>query len=127
MSWMGFDPPAIVQGVPPEVAACRKVQHKVKPMRFRGGHNIRLQGRPDGAVKVLPEPKVLYLPLQSKRFLFNELRVVDGQHVDAGDVLARDLVYLSSGHRTTVQRENSATTRPETDGMWDQRGSVPVL
>ena len=59
-------------------------------MRFRGGYNISLQGRPDGAIKVMPEPDVLYLPLCSRRFAFNELNVKDGQNVNSGDVLAKD-------------------------------------
>ena len=60
-------------------------------MRFRGGYNVLLQGRPEGIVKVMPEPEVLYLPLRSKRFLFRDLCVEEGQKVDAGAVLARDL------------------------------------
>ncbi len=60
-------------------------------MKFRGGYNISLQGRPDGAIKVLPEPDVLYLPLRSQRFVFSELCVEDGQRVNDGDVLAKDL------------------------------------
>jgi Na(+)-translocating NADH:ubiquinone oxidoreductase A subunit len=60
-------------------------------MRFRGGYNISLQGRPDGAIKTMPEPEVLYLPLCSRRFAFNELNVKDGQSVNDGDVLAKDM------------------------------------
>ncbi len=60
-------------------------------MRFRGGYNISLQGRPDGAIKVMPKPDVLYLPLCSQRFAFNELNVKDGQKVNDGDVLAKDM------------------------------------
>jgi len=59
-------------------------------VRFRGGHNILLKGRPDGAIKVMPEPKILYLPLRSGRFVFSEIRVEDGQSVSGGDVLAKD-------------------------------------
>ncbi len=59
-------------------------------MRFIGGYNISLQGRPDGTIKVMPEPDVLYLPLCSQRFAFNELNVKDGQNVNSGDVLAKD-------------------------------------
>jgi Na(+)-translocating NADH:ubiquinone oxidoreductase A subunit len=59
-------------------------------MRFRGGYNISLQGRPDGAIKAMPEPDVLYLPLSSQRFKFNELCVKDCQNVKSGDVLAKD-------------------------------------
>lgn len=49
------------------------------------------QGIPDGVIKPMPEPSVLYLPLRSRRFLFGELHVKDGQHVQGGDVLARDV------------------------------------
>ncbi|MHC4463992.1 MAG: 4Fe-4S dicluster domain-containing protein [Planctomycetota bacterium] len=59
-------------------------------MRFRGGHNILLQGRPEGTIKVMPEPKILYLPLRSERFSFSEICVEDGQSVSGGDVLTKD-------------------------------------
>lgn len=59
-------------------------------MKFRGGYNILLAGRPGWEVKVLPEPGVLYLPLRSQRFAFSELCVEDGQRVNGGDVLAKD-------------------------------------
>jgi Na(+)-translocating NADH:ubiquinone oxidoreductase A subunit len=59
-------------------------------MKLRGGYNILLAGRPDSAVKRLPEPKELYLPLQSRRFLFSDICVEDGQTVSDGDVLAKD-------------------------------------
>jgi Na(+)-translocating NADH:ubiquinone oxidoreductase A subunit len=59
-------------------------------MRFRGGYNISLQGRPDNTIKVLPEPNVLYLPLRSQRFVFSELCCEDGQSVNEGETLAKD-------------------------------------
>jgi Na+-transporting NADH:ubiquinone oxidoreductase subunit A len=59
-------------------------------MKFRGGHNIYLQGRPDVTIKLLPEPEVLYLPLRSRRFSFGEVCVEESQQVNGGDVLARD-------------------------------------
>jgi Na+-transporting NADH:ubiquinone oxidoreductase subunit A len=59
-------------------------------MRFKGGYNILLSGRPAGAVTVMPEPDVLYLPLRSRRFIFSELCVQDGQRVNSGDILAKD-------------------------------------
>jgi len=49
-----------------------------------------LRGRPESTVKVMPEPKVLYLPLRSERFRFSETVVREGQQVSGGDVLARD-------------------------------------
>ena len=48
------------------------------------------QGRPASAVNRVPEPKQLYLPLHSRRFLFSDICVEDGQTVSDGDVLARD-------------------------------------
>lgn len=60
-------------------------------MRFKGGYNVLLHGRPDPTVKVMPEQKMLYLPLRNRRFRFSDLRVEEGQHVGAGDALARDL------------------------------------
>ena len=59
-------------------------------MRFRGGHNVLLKGRPDSAIKVMPEPKVLYLPLRSERFTFSDIQVKEGEKVKGGDVLAKD-------------------------------------
>ena len=59
-------------------------------MRFRGGFNILLKGKPDSSIKVLPEPKTLYLPINSRRFTFDDIRVKDGQKVNIGDVLAVD-------------------------------------
>ena len=59
-------------------------------MKFRGGYNIYLKGKPDGSVKVMPEPTVLYLPLRSQRFTFSEIHVKEGQKVHAGDALAKD-------------------------------------
>lgn len=60
-------------------------------VRFRGGYNILFKGRPECAVKVMPEPKTLYLPLRSSRFSFSEICVKEGQRVNGGDVLAKDL------------------------------------
>lgn len=59
-------------------------------MKFKGGYNVLLKGRPDKTVKLLPDPDELCLPLKSKRFLFKELRVKEGQKVNPGDLLAED-------------------------------------
>jgi Na+-transporting NADH:ubiquinone oxidoreductase subunit NqrA len=59
-------------------------------MKFRGGYNILLKGKPAGIIKEMPEPKVLYLPLSSERFTYNDVRVKEGQTVGGGDILARD-------------------------------------
>lgn len=49
-----------------------------------------LQGRPEGTIKLMPEPDVLYIPLCSRRFSFSEICVEEGQQVNGGDVLAHD-------------------------------------
>ena len=49
-----------------------------------------LQGRPARAVKVMPEPEALFLPLRSRNFEFSELCVKEGQKVGDGAVLAKD-------------------------------------
>jgi Na(+)-translocating NADH:ubiquinone oxidoreductase A subunit len=59
-------------------------------VKFRGGYNVLLKGKPAGTVKSMPEPKVLYLPLRSERFTFTNIRVKNGQKVSGGDVLATD-------------------------------------
>jgi Na+-transporting NADH:ubiquinone oxidoreductase subunit NqrA len=59
-------------------------------MKFKGGYNILLKGKPDSAVKVMPEPDELYLPLHSRRFVFSEISVKDGERVNSGDILAKD-------------------------------------
>ena len=59
-------------------------------MKFKGGYNILLKGKPDIKVKVMPEPDELYLPLRSQRFVFSEISVKDGERVNSGDILAKD-------------------------------------
>ncbi|MHC4740881.1 MAG: 4Fe-4S dicluster domain-containing protein [Planctomycetota bacterium] len=59
-------------------------------MRFKGGYNILLKGKPERSVSVMPEPDVLYLPLHSKRFKFSEICVKEGEKVNGGDILAKD-------------------------------------
>ncbi len=59
-------------------------------MKFRGGYNVLLQGRPGHSVNIMPEPKVLYLPLRTKRFSFSDICIEDGQQVNMGDTLATD-------------------------------------
>lgn len=61
-----------------------------RAIELRGGYNVLLAGRPSARVEVLPEPEVLYLPLQSRRFKFTELCVKEGQRVRPGQVLAKD-------------------------------------
>ena len=59
-------------------------------MKCSGGLNISLDGRPSGRVEVLEEPKVLHLPLHSRRFEFGQLCVQAGARVQPGQILARD-------------------------------------
>jgi Na(+)-translocating NADH:ubiquinone oxidoreductase A subunit len=59
-------------------------------VKFRGGFNIPLSGKPDDKVSELPAPAVLRLPLSGIRFSFNEILVKDGDQVVAGQILARD-------------------------------------
>jgi Na+-transporting NADH:ubiquinone oxidoreductase subunit A len=68
------------------------LQREYGQMRFRGGYNVPLGGRPSGAVEESPGPDVLHLPLWSFRFRFSELAVHEGEGVRAGQVLARDPV-----------------------------------
>jgi Na(+)-translocating NADH:ubiquinone oxidoreductase A subunit len=59
-------------------------------LKFQGGYNISLEGRPDRKVKVTANPEKLFLPLRSQRFNFTEVCVVDGEQVHIGEILARD-------------------------------------
>ncbi|MFW6189135.1 MAG: 4Fe-4S dicluster domain-containing protein [Planctomycetota bacterium] len=60
-------------------------------MKFRGGYHVPLAGRPASEVEVLPEPNVLHIPLSSRRFRFEELCVEEGQRVEPGQPLAKDM------------------------------------
>jgi Na(+)-translocating NADH:ubiquinone oxidoreductase A subunit len=59
-------------------------------MRFTGGYNIRLEGKPSFEIGSLPDTDTLHLPLSSARFNFSRLCVEDGRQVEPGDVLAED-------------------------------------
>ncbi len=59
-------------------------------MKFRGGHNVLLEGKPSGEIEKLPEPHVLYLPLRTARFKFSEIAVKDRETVTTGQALAGD-------------------------------------
>ncbi len=80
-------------------------------MKFRGGYNLYLKGKPDGAVKAMPEPTVLHLPLKSQRFTFTELQVKDGQKVHAGDTLAKD----PDNHAVPLLAPRAGTVRLKMD------------
>jgi hypothetical protein len=53
-------------------------------VRFKGGYNILLEGKPDGTIRTMPEPKTLYLPLSSRRFVLSEVCAGNGQSVNSG-------------------------------------------
>ncbi|MBT4821271.1 MAG: hypothetical protein HN742_30050 [Lentisphaerae bacterium] len=55
---------------------------------FRGGYNVRLDGRPSRGVDVLAAPERLYLPLRSQTVAFTNVTVADHQVVLAGETLA---------------------------------------
>ena len=59
-------------------------------MKFHGGYNVSLEGRPVRKVKSTPLPEKLYLPLRSQRFNFTEVCVADGEQVHVGEILAKD-------------------------------------
>ena len=59
-------------------------------MKFKGGFNVMLAGRPSSRVEVLADPQTLYLPLYSRRFNFSEICVANGQQVKPGHILATD-------------------------------------
>jgi len=59
-------------------------------MKFKGGYDIVLAGRPSRRVDSLPDPETLYLPLYSRRFDFSEIRVEEGRQVYPGQILAVD-------------------------------------
>jgi len=59
-------------------------------LRFRGGYDIKFQGKPGGLLKKAAPQEILYLPLKSKSFEFTTLCIEHGQHVGIGEVLAKD-------------------------------------
>ena len=59
-------------------------------MKFRGGYNIKISGRPDSNIRQLPVLSTLSLPLMTKRFNFSDIKVSDGEKVTVGQILAVD-------------------------------------
>ncbi len=80
-------------------------------MKFKGGYNIYLKGKPDGIVHAMPEPTVLHLPLKSQRFTFSDIHVKDGQKVHAGDALAKD----PDNHAVPLLAPRAGTVRLKVD------------
>jgi hypothetical protein len=59
-------------------------------MRFRGGYNVMLEGRPAANVEVPPDPAAPYIPLSSRRFTFSQIAAEEGQQGRPGRVPAKD-------------------------------------
>lgn len=59
-------------------------------MKFCGGYDVFIKGRPSREIHALPEPKTLYLPIQSRFLTFSTICVEEGQRVAPGTVLAKD-------------------------------------
>jgi Na(+)-translocating NADH:ubiquinone oxidoreductase A subunit len=59
-------------------------------MKFVGGYDLPLEGRPSVETKKLQEPEVLFLPLFSRSFDYTALQVENGESVTEGQILATD-------------------------------------
>lgn len=81
-------------------------------MKFHGGYNVLLEGRPSGEVRVLPEPDELHLPLRSERFSFTELKVDDGARVKPGQTVATD----PANHSVPLLAPRAGTVRLDNEG-----------
>lgn len=81
-------------------------------MKFHGGYNVLLEGRPSGEVRVLPEPDELHLPLRSERFNFSEVKVQDGEAVKPGQAVATD----PASHSVPLLAPRAGTARLEHEG-----------
>jgi Na+-transporting NADH:ubiquinone oxidoreductase subunit A len=61
-------------------------------MKFVGGYNILLEGKPSGEITGHTAPDVLHLPLFSGSLDFSALQVENGDSVKQGQILAEDPV-----------------------------------
>lgn len=61
-------------------------------MKFVGGYDVPLEGKPSDEISSHSEPDVLYLPLFSRSFDYTALRVENGDSVTQGQILATDPV-----------------------------------
>lgn len=64
-------------------------------IKFDGGYNVMIEGRPATGVASYQKPEVLCLPLFSRRLDFSLLQVAAGETVQKGQILARDPVNFS--------------------------------
>jgi len=107
-------------------------------MKFSGGFNISIPGRPSADLERLPEPRELHIPLRTRRFHFSHLEVSQDDHVRQGQVLARDpenfAIPLLSPRRGTVclnkyeghiTLENIETAEEEPFDPDSRQGHVP--
>jgi Na(+)-translocating NADH:ubiquinone oxidoreductase A subunit len=66
------------------------LKHRKNVMKFRGGYNLQLTGKPDKQVTTLPVPDTLRVPLFSLHGTFSKVLVKNGDSVTAGQMLAVD-------------------------------------
>ena len=59
-------------------------------MKFVGGYDLPIEGKPSDDVTVHEIPEVLYLPLFSRSFDYTALQVENGDSVTQGQILATD-------------------------------------
>ncbi len=71
-------------------------------MKFKGGYGILLDNAPEDTIDVLPQAKVLYLPLVNGRLNFTDILVSSNDNVKAGQVLARDPDNYSLPYKTAI-------------------------
>ncbi len=62
-------------------------------MKFVGGYNLLIEGKPSGEITRHADPDVLHLPLTSRGLDFSALRVENGDAVKRGQILAGDPVH----------------------------------
>jgi len=60
--------------------------------KFVGGYNISIEGKPSSVITGHEKPEVLHLPLSSRSFDFDAMRVENGESVKRGQILAGDPV-----------------------------------
>ena len=65
-------------------------------MKLKGGYQVPVQGKPAPEIKHLPVNAPLNIPLFSKRFKFTSLKVVTGDDVYCGQIIAEDPSLFST-------------------------------
>jgi len=101
-------------------------------MKFVGGYDLPLEGKPSDVISSHSEPDILYLPLFSRRFDYTALQVENGDSVTQGQILATDpvnfftpllapvsgTVNLDKNERH-ITLENLSPAQQETSGIED--------